>query len=314
MKDLFFKFPGKLIKYYLFGLFFILSFSNLKSQYFRIPLWTHQFIKDTTEKYIINNNKSYYTGVKYPAIDVYLPEKKKSKGIGIIICPGGGYKRIAYSHEGIEIANEFVKNGIAAIVLKYRLPEYADSLRYLSPMLDAFEAIRIVRENSEKWGININKIGIMGFSAGGHIASSVCVHFNDSIIYKRFNDSTIIKPDFQILVYPVITFIKEFTHIGSKNTLLGDKSEDQKICNFFSSEENIKPSTPPAFIVHAADDKGVPVENSLEIFKALKEKNIPVELHIYPSGGHGFGLAKYNKHLSNWFEDCLKWINDYYNN
>lgn len=294
-------------------LFFII-FSNcifVNSQYFKVPLWSKTFKNDTTEKFITNNNRNYYIGVKHSTIDIYLPERKKSTGICIVICPGGGYSRIAYTHEGTDVAQEFVKQGIAAVVLKYRLPEFADSMRYLVPILDAFEAIRFVRQNSKFWGIEKNKIGIMGFSAGGHIASSTSVHFNDSIFYSIFKDSVNIKPDFQILIYPVITFTKEYMHRGSKNTLLGNKANDENLCRFYSSEENVKKTTPPAFIIHAADDKGVPVENSLAYFKALKEKNIPVELHIYPSGGHGFGLGKNDKHLNKWFDDCLKWINYY---
>lgn len=303
------KFLRNMIKINLFTFFIIfLNCIIVNSQYFRVPLWSKTFVNDTTEKFITNNNRNYYIGVKHPTIDIYLPERRKSSGICIIICPGGGYSRIAYTHEGSEVASEFVKNGIAAVVLKYRLPELADSMRHLLPILDAFEAIRVVRQNAELWGINKNKIGIMGFSAGGHIASSTSVHFNDTIFYNIFKDSINIKPDFQILIYPVITFSKDFMHRGSKNTLLGNKSSNDYLSRFFSSEENVKKSTPPAFIVHAADDKGVPVENSLVYFKALKEKNIPVEMHIYPAGGHGFGLGKNDKHLNKWFDDCLKWI------
>jgi len=311
----FIKFYIKLLIIYII-LYFAFSTVHLKAQFFRIPLWTETFVKDTTEKFFTNNNRCYYTGVKNPSIDVYLPDRKKSTGIAIVICPGGGYSRIAYGHEGIDVANEFVKKGIAAIILKYRLPQFVDSnnIRHFAPLLDAFETIRIIRKNAEMWGINKDKIGIMGFSAGGHLASSVCVHFNDPIFYKIFYDSTIIKPNFQILLYPVITFSKEFTHQGSKNMLLGNNSNDKNLCWYFSSEENVQSTTPPTFIVHTSDDKGVPVENSIEFFKALKNKNVPVELHIYPSGGHGFGLAKNNKHLNLWFDNCLKWINNYFIN
>jgi acetyl esterase/lipase len=240
-----------------------------------------------------------------PTLTVFKPAEGTANGTAIIICPGGGYIRLALKEEGTDVAKLLNQSGITAYVLKYRLPD--DLImkdKSIGPLQDAQESIRIVRRNSAKWGINPNKIGIMGFSAGGHLASSASTHYNDKV-YE--SDSTSSRPDFSILIYPVISMQKDTTHAGSRESLLG-KNPSQKLVEHFSNELHVNAKTPPAFIVCAENDKAVPIENSIQYFLALKRFDIPSELHIYEKGGHGFGLAKNGGTESNWPEACIRWM------
>jgi len=242
-----------------------------------------------------------YSGVTTPTLEIYLPEKEKATGTAVIICPGGGYSVIVYQGEGVSTAKELVKNGIAAFVLKYRLPD--DSTMFdkkIGPLQDAQQAIKIVRENAAKWGIDVNKVGIMGFSAGGHLASTEATHFRKPLIEN--NTNTNLRPDFQILVYPVISMQDKLTHMDSRTKLLG-RNPSEDITNQFSNELQVEENTPPAYITHAADDKLVDVDNSINYFESLRHHNVPVEMHIYPKGGHGFIF----KHKG-WIEPLLKWL------
>ncbi|HET7896984.1 MAG TPA: alpha/beta hydrolase, partial [Flavisolibacter sp.] len=205
--------------------------------------------------------------VSQPTLSIYLPPKEKSTGAAVIICPGGGYSILAAGHEGVDVARRFTKMGVAAFVLKYRIPN-ANTMHqpYLGPLQDAQRAIQVVRENASSWGLNKNAIGILGFSAGGHLASTAGTHFQKAVIPNPTKVS--LRPDFMVLVYPVITFSDTtVAHMGSRNNLLG-KNASPELVNEFSNERQVTPQTPPAFLVHAKDD-GVKVENSLLFADAL---------------------------------------------
>lgn len=222
----------------------------------------------------------------------------------VVICPGGGYSILAASHEGSDIAIKLNELGIHALVLYYRIPNSANQIdKKIAPLQDAQQAIRLVRKNAIQWGVDTTKVGIMGFSAGGHLASTAATHFNKD--YTGFNDGVNLRPDFQILLYPVISF-RDFTHSGSKNNLIGPNTSEE-LLNLFSNEEQITNKTPQAFIVHAADDKAVPLKNSLIYAENLVKNNVKVDLHVFANGGHGFGLN--NKTTKDdWFESLSIWF------
>ena len=253
-------------------------------------------------------NKGKVTGLSkvfHPTLAVYQPVKGKSNGTAVIICPGGGYSHLAIGHEGEEVALTFAKIGVTAFVLKYRLPE--DSIimedKSFAPLQDAEQAIYTVRQNAAKWGVDPAKVGIMGFSAGGHLASTLTVHYMDSKIANPEKIS--LRPDFAVLIYPVISFLSS-PHVGSMHNLIGkDGSQAQK--EYFSNEMGVNANTPPSFLVHANDDDAVPVENSILFNQALVKNKVPVETHLYQAGGHGFGL--HNKTTADeWFARLENWM------
>lgn len=240
-----------------------------------------------------------------PTLTFYYPEAGKANGAAVIICPGGGYVRLAVPVEGSPVADWLTEHGITAIILKYRLPNgkiMADPS--IGPLQDIQEAVRNVRRNAKQRGIDPQRIGVMGSSAGGHVASSAATHFND-IVYEA--DSVSARPDFTILLYPVISMKSGLTHRGSSENLLGVAPALQLV-ERFSNELQVTAATPPAFLVHAADDASVPVENSIEYFLALKKNKVPAELHIYEKGGHGFGMAINRGTASDWPEACIRWM------
>ncbi|GAA5221227.1 alpha/beta hydrolase [Membranihabitans marinus] len=249
--------------------------------------------------------------VTNPIMDVYLPSKKNRKDLAMIICPGGGYRILAYEWEGGDFAKLLNAQGITAIVLKYRLPfEHNGKIDDTMPMRDALKAIQITRKEAERWGMNNPKVGIMGFSAGGHVASSAGVHYVDQDKLEGLDEiDQPSRPDFLGLIYPVVSFSKEYSHIGSRNNLLGENASDEKI-DYYSGEEHVTADTPPTFLMHASDDKGVPVSNSIKFYEALIANNVPAEMHIYPRGGHGFGLGFNDKHLQQWPNLLVNWVLD----
>lgn len=298
-----------------FFLLFTVNMKTIKAQsgIDQIPLWDASQLVfpeyEYTELYdsadIVRISK-----VTEPFIEVYLPSRKNRGDKAMIICPGGGYGILAWDWEGQDVAKALNAAGISAFVLKYRLPfpvhgKTDDTM----PMRDAMRAIQIVRKKAADWEISPNKIGIMGFSAGGHLASSVGVHFEDQSLLNGVNeDPTSVRPDFMALIYPVISFEdNNNTHQGSRKNLLGSDLSKQKK-HYYSSEKQVTANTPPTFLVHSQDDKGVPVENSIAMYQALREKNIPTDLHIYPYGGHGYGLALNNGRLSGWTALLIEWI------
>ena len=258
-----------------------------------------------TEKIIFVNGGVRISSVVTPTITKFSPVKPN--GMSVIICPGGGYSRLAIDHEGVEVAKALNLQGITAFVLKYRLPNDTIMVdKTVGPLQDAQQAIRTVRKQAASWGLNPNKIGIMGFSAGGHLASTAATHFN-YITDITNKDTTSVRPDFVILIYPVISFNDSILHQGSKNNLIG-KNAASELVKQFSSELQVTKNSPPAFLVHAGDDATVPVANSLRYYQACIENKVPAEMHLYPKGGHGYGM--HNKTTEDkWFDRLLNWIN-----
>lgn len=250
------------------------------------------------------DNVTRIAKVSNPSLTVFKPERPNGKAV--IICPGGGYSILAIDKEGTRVAEEFNKWGVTAFVLKYRLPDDSISIdRSLAPLQDAQQAIRFVRNNAKEFGIDRNKIGIMGFSAGGHLASTAATHFNRKAD-PRNNDTVSVRPDFAVLIYPVISFDSSFGHKGSRNNLVGANAP-KNVIDLHSNELQVTAATPPTFLIHAGDDASVPVENSIRFYQACIKNKVPAEMHIYPSGGHGFGM--YNKTTDDsWMERLRNWL------
>jgi pectinesterase len=257
------------------------------------------------ENSTFRDNVTRISKVSIPALIVFKAAKPNGKSV--IICPGGGYSILAFDKEGTKVAEELNRWGVTAFVLKYRLPDDTTNIdKSLAPLQDAQQAIRLVRTNAKEWGINKNQIGIMGFSAGGHVASTAATHFNFKADSAN-TDTTSVRPDFAILIYPVISFDSTITHKGSRNNLVGTKPAAEKTI-FFSNELQVDKNTPPSFLVHAGDDGAVPVQNSLRFYEACIKNKVPAEMHLYPKGGHGFGML--NKTTDdNWLERLNKWLN-----
>ncbi len=283
------------------------------AQDYRLPLWPSGAVpnyKKTGEKEKLDTADIVRISlVQEPDIKVYLPSKKNATGQAMVICPGGGYGILAYDWEGTDIAKWLSSKGIAGIVLKYRLPNSKSNIvPHLTPLMDAQRAIRLVRANAARWNIKRDKVGIMGFSAGGHLASTAGTHFdNGNPNSKDSIDKLSSRPDFLVLMYPVISLSPPFTHSGSRKNLLGEYP-DEKLQKFYSNDQQVTKETPPTFIVHATDDTAVPVENSLLFYQALKTNKVPAEMHIYPYGGHGFGLAVGKGYLETWPDRCIDWL------
>ena len=241
--------------------------------------------------------------VIHPTLEVYRPDESTATNAAVIICPGGGYSVIVFEGEGVNTAKEFARNGVTAFVLKYRLPE--DTLQVnktIAPLQDAQQAIKLVREQAGEWGLDEDKIGIMGFSAGGHLASTAATHFDNVRIDNP--EDTSVRPDFQILVYPVISMQDDLTHPGSKNELLGE-NPSQEVTDLYSNELQITENTPPAYITHSGDDKLVAVENSIRYYEQLLKHQVPAELHLYPKGDHGFVLRE---PIEEWMHPLFRWM------
>lgn len=247
------------------------------------------------------------TKVAIPEIAVYFPNEASANQMSILICPGGGYGRLAIQHEGHDIAKWYSERGYVAAVLKYRLPqEELVNSSWEVPLSDARQGIRKLRENAGKWKINPEQVGVLGFSAGGHLASSVSVHGEDA---KTGQLSS--RPNFSILIYPVISMDTTITHQGSRKNLLGEKLHTEWE-EYFSSEKQVDEQTPPAFMVHSWDDKAVPEENSIRYAKALNQEGIRVELHLFEKGGHGYGMGNKEAHgnAARWIEMSDEWIKE----
>jgi acetyl esterase/lipase len=239
-----------------------------------------------------------------PTITPFPAPKEKATGAAVLVLPGGGYARLSDVKEGSAVAEWLNSLGISAYVLKYRL-----GMRYHQPnqLLDAARAMRVLRSRAKEWNLDEKRIGILGFSAGGHLASTLATKFDagkpeDKDPIERFGS----RPDLQILIYPVVT-MGEFTHAGSKKNLLGDNPTPELV-KLYSNELHVTKETPPAFLVHTMTDTAVPLENSLQYVAALRRAGIPFELHLYEQGPHGFGLAPANPILASWAERCADWL------
>ena len=240
-----------------------------------------------------------------PTLTVYLPPREKANGTSVIVCPGGGYARLSISHEGYDVAKRLNEMGVAAFVLKYRLPnDRSQPDKSIAPLLDVQQALRLVREQAPKYGLNPERIGVMGFSAGGHLASTAGTHFA-----KPVGDNpgaTSVRPAFVVLLYPVISFSDSLKHAGSRDNLIGTTPSADHT-RLYSNELQVSAQTPPTFLVHAEDDNVVPVQNSLVFYQALRRHNVPAEMHLYPKGGHGFGMNN-STTKDQWIERLQNWL------
>lgn len=285
--------------------------NSVFSQNTVIPLWEkipntiedkdykEEFTYDTTG--VINGISKVWE----PTLTIFLADAKIANGTSVVICPGGGYHHLSINKEGFKIAKWLNTLGISAFVLKYRMPsDLTMKDKTIGPLQDAQEAIRTVRRNVQKWQLDPNKIGIIGFSAGGHLAATLSTQFAKKVYDSKDNTSAC--PDFSILMYPVISMEEGITHKGSKTNLLGENPTVEMIENY-SNERQVNATIPKTFIVHATDDKAVPVENSIKYYLALKQNKIPVEIHLFESGGHGFGLGVEGTN-TNWSKACENWL------
>ena len=240
-----------------------------------------------------------------PSLTIWLPPADRANGAAIVICPGGGYGGLATSHEGKDVAAWLNSFGVAGFMLKYR---HAPKYKHPSPLLDAQRAVRTVRARAQEFGVDPARIGILGFSAGGHLASTAGTHFDEgNAEAKDPIDRVSCRPDFMVLVYPVISLTTKYTHVGSKNNLLGPKP-DAKLVESLSNELQVTAKTPPTFLMATSGDTGVPAENSVMFYMALREHKVKAEMHIYQNGGHGFGLAPNDPVLSTWPGRCEAWM------
>ena len=240
-----------------------------------------------------------------PTLNVYQPAADKANGTGVVVLPGGGYGHLAVGHEGHDLGEFYKSLGVTAFVLKYRIaPKY----KHPAPLTDAQRAIRLVRARAAEWKLDPKRIGIMGFSAGGHLASTAGTHFDaGNPEAKDPIDRVSCRPDFLILCYPVISLNTEYAHVGSRNNLLG-KDAEPKLVESLSNETQVTDQTPPTFLFHTDADTGVRPENSALFYLALKKHKIPAELHIYERGPHGVGLAAKDPILSTWSGRLADWL------
>lgn len=251
------------------------------------------------------------SNVVQPTLSVFRPAKDLANGTAVIICPGGGYARLSIDHEGSDVAKRLNEMGITAFVLKYRLPnDQTQPDKTIAPLQDAQQALRLVRQRAAEYGINPARVGLLGFSAGGHLAATAGTHFMQPL--GPATSQTSVRPDFMVLLYPVISLTDSLAHGGSRTRLLGTAPSLAQV-RLYSAEQQVTAQTPPTFLVHAADDKTVKVQNSLRFYEACLRRGVPVEMHLYPKGGHGFGLNNsttkdnWTERLRNWF-DANGWL------
>lgn len=248
------------------------------------------------------------TGIRTPTITAYLP--KKPNGVALLVTPGGSYQRVVLDKEGSDLAPIFNANGYTLFVMTYRMPADGHAEGADAPLVDAQRAIRTLRADAQKWKIDPQRIGVLGFSAGGHVAASLATRYDEAAYPATDSiDKLSARPNFLALMYPVITMDKNIAHPGSRNALIGDHPTPEQIKKY-SPEQNVTQQTPPTFIVHAVDDPSVPVDNSLVMFSALRAQHVPVEMHLFEHGKHGFGIrgavglpaASWPELLMNWME------------
>jgi len=241
-----------------------------------------------------------------PTMTMYLPMDSNSTRAAVVVLPGGGYHNLAEDHEGVQIANWLNSYGVAAYIVRYR--HAGKGYGYPAPQDDAQRAMRIVRSRAGQWNLDANKIGVMGFSAGGHLASTVTTLFDKGYGTAGDDaDQVSSRPDFSILCYPVISMTEWFTHQGSKKNLLGEPA-DAELAKLMSTDLQVTEQTPPVFLVHADDDRGVWPENSIAFYMALRKAKVKAELHIYKKGNHGFGLGQGKGPVESWPDVCRDWI------
>jgi acetyl esterase/lipase len=251
------------------------------------------------------SGKITISNISRPTLTVYLPPKEKATGAAVVVIPGGGYRVVAIGHEGYDVAKRFNEMGVAAFVLKYRLPSDVTMVnKEIGPVQDAQRAIQLVRERAREWEIDKERVGIIGFSAGGHLASTAGTHFNTA--YIAVGKKTNLRPDFMILVYPVISFADSICHMGSRTKLIGENPSPQKKMEY-SNELKVNKKTPPTYLVHAEDDSTVKVQNMLLFATALQKNKVPFDFYLYEKGGHGFGLNNSTSEVK-WMDLVQEWM------
>ena len=299
---------NKLISIISICLFF--SFSSHAQEI--VTLWDDSDIpnyRQSVEKEFMPEWDIIFIGkVQKPALEIFLPSTRNSRNIGVLILPGGGYAGVAYDWEGTDYAKWFNSLGIAAFVLKYRMPQSESVITsFKAPIQDAQRAMRYIRAHAKQFHIDKNKVGVIGSSAGGHLASSLAIHDTNYYDPKDEIDQEKIAPNFQMLIYPVISMKKGVTHMGSRNNLLG-KNPEEVLVQQFSNELHVQENTPITFIIHSGNDNAVPVENSLGLYKALLKKNVNTTMHIFPEGGHGYSLGLNKKNTPDWASLAKDWL------
>jgi len=284
-----------------------MTYTSQAQQAEPLPLYTGKIpgSKPTPADYTetVNKENGHITRVSQPTLLPFFPEKGKANGTAIIICPGGAYGMLSYDKEGMAVARKFAEAGVTAFVLKYRLP--SDKImehRETGPLQDAQRAFVLVRENAAKWGVNPARVGIIGFSAGGHLAATATTMYDKPV---TTTNGLSVKPDFSVLVYPVIS-MGQYTHQGSKENLIGGTAPAD-VVKAFSTELRVKADCPPVCLIHAQDDTAVPPQNSLLFYNAMLEQNIKGAMYLYQTGGHGYGLN--NKTTADqWFDRVIQWM------
>ena len=289
--------------------FAVAAIGQLQAQEF-IPLWPRKKMPNSRGlalKDSIANERVYRVGT--PGMYAFLPSLQENKGAAVIICPGGGYERLAYMISGHQLAKWFNTMGISAFVLNYRLPTSPDlKERQLGPLQDAQRAMRLIRAHAGKWGIKKDKVGVMGTSAGGHLAATLGISSQDVSAIGDSLSKIPFQPDFMILVSPVIN-LGSYAHAGSRSNLLGP-NPPEALVQQYSLETRVTAATPPAFLVHAANDKAVSPMNSLLFYQALLQHQVPASLHVFPQGGHAIALRNNPGTAETWTMLCEMWLNE----
>lgn len=280
----------------------------------RFPLWpgkppgapARPIVPDWTMNGPPDNREIWVRGVAMPEVHVFRPARPD--GSALLSIPGGGYGFLSIQNEGIDVAERFNAEGTTVFVLTYRLPGEGWTDRALAPLQDAQRAMRLIRSRAADFRIDPARLGILGFSAGGHLASTTGTHFDAGVASSSDPiERASSRPDFEILLYPVITMRDSVAHAGSKLNLLG-KDPSPELVHLLSNEEQVTAQTPPTFLVHTVDDRTVPVENTLLFYRALRAAGVPAEMHIFEHGPHGFGLATNNPVLATWTSLCENWM------
>lgn len=289
----------------------ILGYLSISAQSTIVSIWPDGVpdcpVDSTYREFVREGSGRRTLAVQDPTIEVFLPADYRANGSAVLICPGGGYYLQAYDWEGVEFAKWFNRMGIAAFVLKYRLPHWSPvGCKEHVALDDAKQAMRYIRAHAKEFNIDPAKLGVMGFSAGGHLASSLSTRYDMGTGNDEFTKQSS-RPDFSILVYPVISSDTSIYHGGSFKNLLGENPNSAQL-EEASSEKQVDENTPPTFLMHAYDDKGVVPDNSIVYFQALRKHGVPAALHIYPSGGHGFALAEQDPYLSGWIKQLEGWL------
>jgi acetyl esterase/lipase len=285
----------------------ILGGQSLKAQEF-VPLWEKDRMPDSKGIKLedkIENERIVQVGT--PGMYTFFPSLQENKGAAVLILPGGGYQRLAYIISGTQLAKWFNSIGISAFVLNYRLPTSPDlKEKWIGPLQDAQRAIRIIRSNAVKWNVKPDDIGVMGTSAGGHLAAMAATSTDDNAGVGDALEKTAFNPNFMILVSPVIT-MGVHAHAGSRKNLLGD-NPSKELIEKYSAELQVKTTTPSAFIIHAFDDKSVNVRNSLMFYQALVDKNVSASIHVFPQGGHAIAMRNNPGSTAEWPNLCEMWL------